>query len=171
MHWRYCSLAQNHWIDFAQSLLVAFGWCDLLISSRHSILVIQGYVDPATAEFTWLARALKWKILLDTVSIQRPCFKMKDSHYKDNMVLRHSYPYNGNSYTGKREFYNVLHIHGVILWWYPTISRYLGLILYLKPFGCWSQNISGELGQYHGCWCPGSLCHQAISSHYIDCTE
>ena len=26
---------------------------------------------------------------------------------------------------------------------------------------------SGELGQYHGCWCPGSLHHQVISSHGI----
>ena len=24
-----------------------------------------------------------------------------------------------------------------------------------------------DLGQYHGCWCPGSLCHQVISSHGI----
>ena len=24
------------------------------------------------------------------------------------------------------------------------------------------------LGQYHGCWCPGSWCRQAISSHGID---
>ena len=35
-----------------------------------------------------------------------------------------------------------------------------------KPF--W--NILGELIQYHGCWCPGSLRHQAISSHDIDHT-
>ena len=26
-----------------------------------------------------------------------------------------------------------------------------------------------ELVQYHGCWWPGSLCCQAISSHGIDC--
>ena len=29
-------------------------------------------------------------------------------------------------------------------------------------------NIPAELGQYQGCWCPGSLYHQAISSHGID---
>ena len=30
---------------------------------------------------------------------------------------------------------------------------------------------SVKLGQYHGCWCPGSLCHQNISSHDIDYVE
>ena len=30
------------------------------------------------------------------------------------------------------------------------------------------QNILGKLAQYHGCWCPGDLCHQVISSHGID---
>ena len=30
-------------------------------------------------------------------------------------------------------------------------------------------NTSGELGQYHGCCCPGSLCHHGISSHGLDC--
>ena len=25
------------------------------------------------------------------------------------------------------------------------------------------------LGQYRGCWCPGSMCRQDISSHSIDC--
>ena len=29
----------------------------------------------------------------------------------------------------------------------------------------------GLLGQHHGCWCPGSLRHQDISSHDIDCIE
>ena len=28
--------------------------------------------------------------------------------------------------------------------------------------------IAGEQGQYHDCWCPGSLYHQDISSHNID---
>ena len=28
-----------------------------------------------------------------------------------------------------------------------------------------------DLGQYHGHWCPGSLCHQVISSHGIDYVE
>ena len=31
---------------------------------------------------------------------------------------------------------------------------------------CWSCR--GELHQYDGCWCPGSLHHQGISSHGID---
>ena len=30
-------------------------------------------------------------------------------------------------------------------------------------------NVMGGLGQYHGCWCPGSLRRQGISSHGIDC--
>ena len=28
-----------------------------------------------------------------------------------------------------------------------------------------------QLGRYHGCWCPGSLRHQDISSHNIDYVE
>ena len=31
--------------------------------------------------------------------------------------------------------------------------------------------ISVQLGQYHGCWCPGSLRRQDISSHNIDYVE
>ena len=27
----------------------------------------------------------------------------------------------------------------------------------------------GKLGQYQDCWCPGSWCRQAITSHDIDC--
>ena len=33
---------------------------------------------------------------------------------------------------------------------------------------CLSLN---ELSQNHGCWCPGSLCCQAISSHGVECIE
>ena len=29
-------------------------------------------------------------------------------------------------------------------------------------------SIPKSLGQHHGCWCPGSLCPQAISCHGID---
>ena len=32
---------------------------------------------------------------------------------------------------------------------------------------CWGWNIQ-EQGQHHGCWCPGSLRRQAISSNGID---
>ena len=31
---------------------------------------------------------------------------------------------------------------------------------------CWNWNIPGELGQYHSCWWPGSLCRQVISSSH-----
>ena len=39
-----------------------------------------------------------------------------------------------------------------------------------------SRNVRGPsniglLDQYHGCWCPGSLCHPDISSHDIDYIE
>ena len=30
------------------------------------------------------------------------------------------------------------------------------------------QVIPVYLGRFHGCWCPGCFCHQAISSHDID---
>ena len=30
------------------------------------------------------------------------------------------------------------------------------------------MELSGQLGQCHGCWCPGDLCRQGISSHSID---
>ena len=37
-----------------------------------------------------------------------------------------------------------------------------------KIFWCCSRNIPRELGQYHSCWWPGSLCHQVISSYGIN---
>ena len=36
---------------------------------------------------------------------------------------------------------------------------------------CWNWNLLEELGQYHGCWCPGSLRHQIIGSNGIDITD
>ena len=36
---------------------------------------------------------------------------------------------------------------------------------------CRNRVIPVWLGQYHGCWCPGSLCRQVISSHDIDCVN
>ena len=39
------------------------------------------------------------------------------------------------------------------------------------PLTCWDRVISVWLGQYHGCWCPGSLRCQDISSHDIDYVE
>ena len=38
----------------------------------------------------------------------------------------------------------------------------------INPYIWKWQNIPCKLGQYHGCWCPGSLCHLVISSHGID---
>ena len=44
-------------------------------------------------------------------------------------------------------------------WWFETVSGSL-----------WRQcnDIWEKLGQYHVCWCPGSLCHQFIGNHVID---
>ena len=36
-----------------------------------------------------------------------------------------------------------------------------------QPCWCWNRNIPCELGQYHGCWCPGSFRYQGINSHSI----
>ena len=36
---------------------------------------------------------------------------------------------------------------------------------------CGDRVNSVYLGQYHGCWCPGSLRRQDISSHDIDYIE
>ena len=51
-----------------------------------------------------------------------------------------------------------------ILRWYRTS----GSTHTIKVFWCWGQNIIGNIGQYHGCRCPGSWCHQGIISHGID---
>ena len=34
---------------------------------------------------------------------------------------------------------------------------------------CWNCYIPWWLGQHHGCWCPGSLCHHDINNHGTDC--
>ena len=38
----------------------------------------------------------------------------------------------------------------------------------IQPVWCWNQSIPGKLGQYHGCWWPGSLRPQGITSHVTD---
>ena len=45
------------------------------------------------------------------------------------------------------------------------------LTLMFNPLTCGDRVISVSLGQYHGCWCPGSLRRQGISSNDIDCIE
>ena len=42
---------------------------------------------------------------------------------------------------------------------------------HILSFAWGDSVISVYLGQYHGCWCPGSLSCQDISSHDIDCIE
>ena len=38
----------------------------------------------------------------------------------------------------------------------------------IQPFWCWDPNIPGKLGQYHGCWYPGSMHHHISSTHDIN---
>ena len=38
-------------------------------------------------------------------------------------------------------------------------------------FWRWNRDIPGKLGQYHACWCSGSLRRQGITSHAIDHVE
>ena len=37
-----------------------------------------------------------------------------------------------------------------------------------EPIWCWNWNILWYQGQYHGCWCLGSLRRQVITNHAID---
>ena len=37
-----------------------------------------------------------------------------------------------------------------------------------EPWAAWGLNIPGKLGQYHDCWCLGSMHPWAISSHGTD---
>ena len=45
------------------------------------------------------------------------------------------------------------------------------LVNWSKPLTCGDRINSVQYGQYHGCWCPGSLCSQDISMHGIDYVE
>ena len=38
----------------------------------------------------------------------------------------------------------------------------------LNTLGTEARIVQEGLGQYNVCWCPGLLCHQAISSHSIN---
>ena len=42
---------------------------------------------------------------------------------------------------------------------------------WVKPSSAETGIFPGNLGQYHGCWCPGSSNRQDISSHDIDCVQ
>ena len=41
---------------------------------------------------------------------------------------------------------------------------YLRFVFSFKLFWCWNGDIPGELDQHHGCWCPGPMRHQVVSS-------
>ena len=52
-----------------------------------------------------------------------------------------------------------------LLWWslrQPCSCRCSGVIVNHQPFSCWNWDIMGWLGQYQGCWFPGSF---ALPSH------
>ena len=68
-----------------------------------------------------------------------PSCQYRKSHCGDKTVVRSSYLHNRISYAGKM-----------------TSVYWISL-----------QNILGELGPYHGCWCPGSLYHQVINHSII----
>ena len=48
------------------------------------------------------------------------------------------------------------------------ITRATGIVSRLYQSWCWNGNILGELGQYHGCWCPGSSHWHVSNSHDYD---
>ena len=49
-----------------------------------------------------------------------------------------------------------------------VMSDWYKLTLFYQLMTCWGCNIMGKNGQYHDCWCPSSLHHQAISSYDIN---
>ena len=50
-------------------------------------------------------------------------------------------------------------------WWFEMLSH--PLWRHCNAFWCRNQNIPGWQGQYHECWCHGSLRHQATKRHGI----
>ena len=67
----------------------------------------------------------------------------------------------GNSpVTGEFPAQRASNVGNVSIWWHHHEISPL-------TFWCWNRNMTGQLGQYHGCWCPGSLHSQ--DNHYIDC--
>ena len=49
-----------------------------------------------------------------------------------------------------------------------TENMIISLLLYMLTLIEHVEVFRNKLGQYHGCWCPGSLRRQAINSHGID---
>ena len=53
--------------------------------------------------------------------------------------------------------------------WYQIVFQ---PTLKIVMFNCyWNRNILAKLVQFHGCWWPGDLCRQDISSHGIGCVR
>ena len=83
-------------------------------------------------------------------------YQYRKSHCGDKTILQPSYLHNGISYTGKMPS---------LYWIRAQVPQNLRAF---NPLWCWEWNIQGELGQYHGFWCPGSLHCQVISNFDID---
>ena len=56
-------------------------------------------------------------------------------------------------------------------WYVSTFVARFNRPIMLKPLTCGDRVISVGLGQYHSCWCPGSLRRQDTSSYDIDYVE
>ena len=52
---------------------------------------------------------------------------------------------------------------------YPWSEHSLVSLSRALPYWCWDRIFSGQLGQYHGCWCTVSSRRQVIISHGIYC--
>ena len=87
-----------------------------------------------------------WKNFIGLHFIIKTLFQVWCSHYKDQMVIRPSYLFNGNTHAGK------------IIRWHLYILR--------QPPG-FPANF------HYGCWWPGNIRSQGIKRHGADtvCTE
>ena len=77
----------------------------------------------------------------------------------------------------------IIHVHVYIFYLCMVYLLTFKIIIFENSCGPFTRMYSGAspltlndpisvwLGQYHGCWCTGSLRRQDISSHDIDCVE
>ena len=70
-------------------------------------------------------------------------------------------------YAHNKRYMKSLHKHNDI--WVVLHLIWPPIVLFGQSIG--DRVNSVQLGQYHGCWCPGSLRRQDISSHDIDYVE
>ena len=79
--------------------------------------------------------------------------------------VEHKYDFYWYDYGTVAILYVKNSVFGNIVFW-NEIHLYLGTVIF--PICCKDWNILGKLGQYHGCWCPGSLNCLTTSKHCID---